>query len=153
MKDIFIDADIANSFPKPSDSIKELINWLIDEDSTANSIIVYSNQLYKEYDDGNKGCVNTNSILYILGTMIKEGRYTKINNKEIQKFMADHCSKFKFSCNYKDRRHFPLIFLSERKMALVKDKKFDSDIRRFPKCGKYNFVAILADDPKDLNYK
>jgi len=152
-KDIFIDASIANTFPKPSESIKELITWLIDEEGTENSFIVFSTELYKEYAGGNIGCQNQNSILYIINKMMADKRYIKIGKNEIDGFINKYCSKFDFTCNKKDRNHFALIFLSDRKMALIKDKKFSNDVKRFPKNGSKNFVAIVECDPQNLNYK
>jgi hypothetical protein len=153
IKDIFIDADIANSFANAPDGWSDFIDWLIDKESKYNSIIVYSNPLYYEYENGNKGCAKEKSILTILDRMIQEGRYTKITNQQIESFKKNFCSKFDFKCNYKDQQHFPLIFLSQRKMGLIKDSKFFSDIKRFPKFGKNCFVATIASIPTDLDYK
>lgn len=151
-KDIFIDADIANAFAGIPDGWGDFIDWLIDKESKYNSIIVYSNALYHEYDNGNKGCAKETSILSILDRMIQEGRYIKITNKQIESFNSTYCTKFDFTCNYKDRQHFALIFLSDRKMALIKDNKFASDVKRFPKNGSNNFIATIASEPNELNY-
>jgi len=144
MKDIFIDADIANRFAKPPDeSYRNLIKWLLKNDKgkpELNAILMLSDKLIGEYKGGNVGCCNVNSIAAILNTVLIELRYVKLKNDDLKHFIKTHITKKiikdVITCNKKDWWHFPLVFYSDRKMAIVFDNKFRNDLLNFPKFSK-----------------
>lgn len=154
MKDIFIDNDIATNFLNPpTDSFKDLINWIKDfksDDITANAYLVVSIKLLKEYLSSNRACFHENSIVQLVNKLTREGRLNNFSNKQIADFKKEHFTKSvhrKLTCNAKDRDHIPIILMSSRKMALSNDGNFSKDLANFP-----GFTVTVSNDPAAINY-
>ena len=155
MKDIFIDADIANTFANTEDQNKlDLINWLLNNEC---AFLVTSNSLRGEYFGGNAGCEKELSIAYIYTQLQKEERLNPIKIDKIKQFQQTHFEWESISCKRSgshDPDHIAAIFLSDRRIALVKDGKFHSDlINFFPKKKVKGKRVTVATCPSKLNYK
>ena len=157
-KDIFIDAQIANTFAGSNlcQHVKDLIDWLltidpINHDNEAH--LVSSQYIRAEYWGGNNHCLKEYSIVSIYTELQKRDRINFKGKEEIEKFKRENISKKKWGklkSKENDKNHIPLVFLSDRKMVLSNDNSFIEDLINFPKFG--NDVK-LARTPKDLNYK
>jgi len=155
MKDIFIDADIANTFANTQDSHKvELIEWLL---KNKDAYLVISNALRGEYINGNTDCDKIYSIRCIYFELQKEDRINPISNEEIKKFQQQFFNWGTITCKRKgshDPEHIACIFLSNRRMAIVKDGKFHKDLLNFhPKKKVKGQKLIVTDCASKLNYK
>lgn len=86
MKDIFIDAEIANGFAIPkNEHIRELINWLFQydkEDKENNAYLLVSEDLRREYFKGNHNCDKNYSIISIYITLQGQDRLIPTTKKK-----------------------------------------------------------------------
>ena len=156
MKDIFIDANIANHFiglVKVNPHYQNLINWLLtmDEDNPDNNAyLVISNELRNEYNRAGN-CTHELSIVFIMDKMLRQGRINPISNSDIKNFCRSCMTKrVRNSFTSDDQHHIPVVLLSNRKMILSDDTNFISDLLNFPKLGN---SVIAARRPENLKYK
>ena len=156
-KDIFIDASIANKFAKPNESYRLLIQWLVridKENPENNAYLVISDKLKAEYWGGNQCCQHEFGIRHIYAILQREGRLIPYSADTIQDFIKKQVlpnkNRLKIRCGKKDWNHFPLIFFSNRKMAIIQDKAFANAVLNFPPFSKN---VIVAHEPHDLDYK
>lgn len=140
MKDIFIDAQIANKFASPpNDCYKRLIRWLLTRDVNSpenDAILMISDKLINEYKGGNIGLNGGTSIGAIVNLLIRQNRYTKIETPDLKNFINRDITKAikrGLQSNQKDWWHFPLVFKSQRKLAIVEDGNFQIDLLNFPR--------------------
>jgi hypothetical protein len=158
MKDIFIDAQIANKFAKPpSEDYKRLISWLYNNDKNNpknNAILMISDKLLIEYKGGNQGCQSATSIVVIINKILIDSRYVKVKSNVINSFVSTKITKKIIKdvllSNKKDWYHFPLVFNSFRKLALVEDKNFANDILNFPRFSK---GVMVFPSPEGVNFE
>jgi hypothetical protein len=155
MKDIFIDTQIAKVFASAEDvNYINLINWLITKDANHpedNAYLVVSAKIVSEYLRSNMHCDKGKSIAAIYNRLMADDRLNPISNNQIREFKRGRdFRRFNFTCNNEDRQHLPVIFLSNRKMALSRDGDFYNDISNFRYEG---IAAIVRRRPQDLHYK
>lgn len=161
-KDIFIDAQIANKFSGDnlSPEYKALINWLLldDKDNPENNAhLLSSKYLFKEYEGGNRGCQHEFSICHIYSILQGQGRINKVENDQIEAFKTQYFSKSiwdNLNCKQGDSDdplHIIIILLSDRRMALIDDDDFITDLINFPKFGKT--VKAQKDLSPKFDYK
>lgn len=155
MKDIFIDNNIAKNFAKADDpEYKKLIKWLLKYDinnPTNNAVLDVSNKLIGEYGRTCSNSYSETSIWVIVDVMTKQGRLNKITNEAIKEFIKRYFKKKvvrHLTCNEEDREFIPVILLSFRKYALVRDHAFACDLRSFP-----GFTVLVEHRPQDLPYE
>lgn len=140
-KDIFIDTEIANTFAGEniSEDYKSLIEWLLSEDDAS---LVSSKYLRTEYFSGNQDCLKVYSISHIYVELQSRGKINLIQPESIEAFKKQFFNDTtwkKLNCKRKnscDPLHIITIFLSDRRMALIKDNAFIDDLINFPKFGK-----------------
>lgn len=157
-RDIFIDNNIASKFNNPADvNYKELTKWLLDNHNIPSSgeddraYLVVSNKLLAEYGRSCSLARGATAITIIVDKLTKDGRLIKINNNQIKDFKAKYFTKTiqkKLQSNTEDREHIPVVLLSNRKYALIRDKKFASDLKNFP-----GFIVLVSDRPENIPYK
>lgn len=141
-KDIFIDAQIANTFPKPPNKhIEELIKWLIkydDNNLQNNAYLIINPKLLLEYTGGNQGCSSPKSILSIMTVLKSKDRLINISTKDIKKIYSKHRKQIdKIKITKIDKEfHIPTLLSEqcERKIALIGDKPFLNAILNFKGC-------------------
>jgi hypothetical protein len=164
IKDIFIDAQIANKFASTTDkSFKELIDWLLsnnEEDRTQNAYLIVSNYLRKEYLGGNQNTQNQFSISNIYAKLMAQDRIITKTNKEIDEFMKKWFSKSIWGCGMNckkggsdDPKHIALILLSERRIAIIDDHDFITDLINFPLRGIKGRTVKASRSPEGFDYK
>lgn len=155
MKDIFIDADIANTFANTTEECKvDLINWLLNDD---NAFLVVTNALRGEYLGGNENCDKEFSISHIYLVLMGMERINPISNQQIKDFQKKHFIWNEITCKRKgshDPDHIAAILLSERKFAIVKDGKFHNDLLNFHPKKKIKGRAItVVNCPSKIDFK
>lgn len=155
MKDIFIDANIAKYFANPLDiEYKKLIIWLIKCDNQKlqnNAFLVICNKLLVEYGRMSSNSNSPTNIWAIVDRMTRQGRTNHIKNEQIKEFKRIHFKKHivkRMRCNNEDRDYIPIVLLSNRKYALVRDVNFKRDLENFP-----GFIVRVERRPQDLPYK
>lgn len=158
MRDIFIDACIANKYfsNPPNDHFKNLIRWLLKRDMEYpenNAYLVVSPKLVNEYIGGCRDSYMAGtSIAVIYNKLLSEDRLNRKTNDEIKTFHQNHFTNKvtkNLRCNAKDRDHLPIVFLSNRKMVLSEDNNFLNDLVNFPGFGKH---VIAAKSPENIPY-
>ena len=109
-------------YDSPKDeSIINLFKWLRKEGA-----LTMSKMLLVEYTrSGNQ------KILVLINELNRKGRYNLIPNQKINSFNKDR--HFKYTCNYKDRSHAKLVFLSYRKKMIANDNALIKDVNSFSK--------------------
>lgn len=156
-KDIFIDNNIASKFNNPADiHYKELIKWLLDNheilsDKDDRAYLVVSSKLLAEYMRSCYAASGATAIPAIINQLTREGRLIKITNKQITDFKQQYFSNKvirNLQSNKEDWDHIPVVMLSDRKYALVRDRKFTFDLNHFPK-----FTVLVCERPEDMPYK
>ncbi len=163
MKDIFIDNEVAILFANTKDEhLLCLIKWLLhkdEENPENNAFLAISNSLRTEYLRSNKDSKKEFSISTIFYTLQQQGRLNGKNNYDIAAFQRTYFSK-KIWKNLKSKRqnsddtsHIALIFLSERRLALIEDNNFIHDVINFPRKGIKGKRVCAKRCPSQLNYK
>lgn len=160
-KDIFIDAQIANKFASPpNEYYSELINWILAEDKTNpnnNAALMLSEKLIQEYIGGNRLSKQGTSIGVMINRIIASQRFNSVGMDIIKDFKRKHIFSCKqkqrgvyLKCNSKDYDHLPLVFYSNRKLAIIDDTGFLYSVLNFPKFSK----GVNAQrSPEKLKYK
>lgn len=95
-RDIFIDNNIAKNFTNPIDpEYKQLIKWLrnFNADLKTDTYLIVSNKLLIEYTATSGNSLSGNSIIAIIGELIKQGRLIKISNEQIKEFKQKYFTK------------------------------------------------------------
>ena len=157
-KDLFIDNNIAKNFSNPQDEeYIKLTKWLINFDSSDNenkdnyAHLVVSNKLLKEYYRTSMNAVSDTAIPAIIDILTREGRLITISNQQIKDFKSTYYSKRverNLRSNKEDREHIPLVLLSDRKFALLRDDNFKYDLEHFA-----GFTVRVEKRPEDLPYE
>ena len=157
MKDIFIDAQVANKFAKPPDEhYSDLSDWLWDNnnsDKNENAHLVVCQKLINDYFRGNRHCAKSRSICSIYDKMMREDRILKKTSKEIEDFQKKYFRWKDIRCKRtgsSDPSLIPLIFLSKRKIGLSDDEHLLYDIINLP---QWKDKAKIERHPKELNYR
>ncbi|MGC4034900.1 MAG: hypothetical protein QM764_02990 [Chitinophagaceae bacterium] len=157
MKDLFIDANIANKFADPPDEdYKNLTDWLWNfnpNNLPDNARLVVCQKLINDYFDGNRHCAKPSSIVVLYDKMLREGRIDKIKKDQIEQFQAKYFNWKSIRCKTagsSDPCLIPLIFLSVRKLGLSEDIDLIYDIQNLP---KWKNKATIKDHPSQLTYK
>lgn len=155
MKDIFIDADIANTFADSKDChIKDLIEWLL---NCKSAFLVLTNGLRSEYYGGNEHCCKEFSIRTIVDKLIKDERINTISNENIRKFQVEFFNWSSISSKRKgskDPEHIAAVLLSDRRFAIVKDDKLFNDLLNFRPKKKLKGKSItVVNCPSKIDYK
>ncbi len=158
-KDIFIDNNIAKNFANPADKeYKKLIRWLLKFDNNIdfeqNAHLVLSQKIRNEYLESSSGAKSVSNIVVIVSKLIKQGRVNEFSNTEIKEFQQKYFSSkvkkqfkdFRLETN-RDSNHIPIILKSDRKKALIIDKKFKEIVNNFP-----GFKAKAESKPKEEFY-
>ena len=112
---------------------------------------VVSNALIKEYISSSQNCEIPTSIPVIVDKLTREDRLNKISNGDIKKFQKLYFTKSvlkNLRSNKKDHQHIPIVFLSNRKIALTTDINFTYDLSHFTK-----HTCIVEDEPNKIDYK
>jgi hypothetical protein len=159
MKDIFVDAQIANLFAEPpNEHYVKFICWLTgkkEENYAGEGYLVLSNKLINEYIGGCRLSSKETSIGAIIDLLIKKNRYNKFSAKEIKDFQSKHFSK-KLWNELKSKRsgscdpdHIAIVLLSSRKMALSQDENLIHDLLNFPKFKK---KVVVGRSPEKVPY-
>lgn len=152
MKDLFIDNNLAKNFCTPIDKeFKKLLEWIQNNEEKNNTnkhALVISAKLFNEYVASTGHSKSPTNIVFLVNTLIAQGRIKKITNQQIKDFKATHYKKsLKLLSNAKDQDHIPTVFLSDRKYVLTADKNFTSDLTTFP-----GFTALVSKRPENLPY-
>ena len=123
-KDIVLDTNVIRLYDKPKDPvIAQLFAWLV-----SSGTLAVSQKLVNEYyGTGNRQVA---ALLLFLG---REVRLQRISTSAISKFASDR--HYQYTCNYKDRDHARLTFLSTRKKLVSFDGKLVKDVNGFRKVG------------------
>jgi hypothetical protein len=157
-KDLFIDNNIAKNFSNPQDEeYIKLTKWLIkfnssdigNKDNYAH--LVVSKKLLVEYYRTSMGATSDTAIPIIIEKMQREGRLILISNQQIKDFKSAHYSsrvERTLRSNNEDREHIPLVLLSDRKFALLRDDNFKYDLEHFA-----GFTVRVEKRPEDLPYE
>ena len=156
-KDIFIDNNIASKFSNPQDKeYIKLTQWLLkfDENDIENkdnyAHLVVSQKLLVEYYRSAMAASSDTSIPMIINKLQSQGRLNNISNQDIRDFQTSHFTnavKRKLRSNNEDRKHIPLVLLSDRKYALTRDDNFKYDLENFS-----GFNVRVEKKPSNLPY-
>jgi len=161
-KDIFIDAQIANTFaghPNLENEYLDLITWLTTNNANPNenAHLVVSKDLRQEYLGGNQHCNHKFSIANIYFQLQKENRLHLIKSEDMEAFENRYFTQViwkNLKCKgnqSKDPNHIKIILLSHRRLALIKDENLLNDLLGFPKFGKTCIAKRSIDN--EFNYK
>jgi len=121
-KDIVVDTSVMRLYDSPKDDVfKKLFQWL-----RLNGTLTMSKKLLLEY-----GRSGQRKIFILINELQRKGRYNLIRNKTLEAFTRDR--HFKYTCNYKDKYHAKLVFLSHRKRLIAFDNPLIHDVNSFPK--------------------
>jgi hypothetical protein len=139
-RDIVIDNNIMSLYDSPKDeNIKMLFRWLREEGT-----LTASKNLIKEYrQSGNQ------KLVILINELNRKGRYLLITKSEIDSFKIDR--HFNYTCNYKDREHAKLVFLSIRKRLIANDNKLVHDVNSFKKVN--GIKPCACKNPQNCCYK
>ncbi|RZK05980.1 MAG: hypothetical protein EOO43_21930, partial [Flavobacterium sp.] len=86
MRDIFVDANMASHFSKPSKEFKDFIEWLLFDDKkdpTKNAYMVGSSFIAKEYGKCNQNCKQPYSILNVYLTLMSKNRLNIFSKSDL----------------------------------------------------------------------
>jgi len=159
MKDIFVDTQIANKyFPKPIGHFEEFVKWLQKRDvehPENDAYLVVSPYLITEYFKSSSGgsYKSGSSITAIYNLLQSQGRLNPKSKQDIEAFQKKHFTptiKKAVKKAKKDCNHIPIIFLSNRKLALIEDKEFCKALNCF---NKFHHLLTVAQSPEKLPYK
>jgi hypothetical protein len=121
-KDIVLDTNVMRLYDKPKDQIFVLLfKWL-----RTKGTLTMSRKMLNEYGGSGK-----QPIFVLINELQREGRYNLVTNQALQNFNADR--HFNYTCNFKDRNHARLVFLSYRKLLVAFDDKLTEDVNKFKK--------------------
>lgn len=121
-KDIVIDTNVMRLYDSPKDDVfKKFFHWI-----RSKGILTMSRKLLLEY-----GGSGNQKIFVLINELQRKGRYNLIGNKTLKTFTRDR--HFKYTCNYKDKHHAKLVFLSHRKRLIAFDDRLIGDVNSFPK--------------------
>ena len=139
-KDIFLDSNIVKNFSNPLDiEYKKLFQWI----STIGYLVV-SQKLLVEY-----GRTNQN-LSVLVNKLLAEGRLIKFESKDMNAIRFDKKTLKSLKSNVEDRNHLKVILLSDRKIAIIIDKKFRDDVNGFPKYNGIKPQAVAR--PEEIKY-
>jgi hypothetical protein len=154
LKDIFIDNDCAKNFANPLDpEYKRLIIWLIAYNPLRlgdNAYLVINQRILNEYNRTSGLATSSTNIIVVIEKLKREGRLEKISNHDIRDFKRQHFTKGvsrRFTCNHADQDNIAAVLISDRKMALSRDKNFLASLQSVP-----GFITHVARRPQDLQY-
>jgi|SRR5579862_7757068 len=144
LKDIFVDTNLAKNFCTPVDpELKEFIRWLFYQGS-----LVVTNKVLREYCEACQGAASQSSILVIIAHQTKKRRLVKFTNNNLLEVSFTKAELRIIKCNREDHEHLKAVYLSKRKMALTRDKKFAKDVVSLPR-----IRGMAAPRPQDLPYR
>ncbi len=122
MKDIVIDTNVIRLYDTPADPrFKALFIWL----SSSGTLSVSKKLLNEYFGTGNR------LLAPLINRLIAGKRFVAIESSEIKAFTLDR--HFRYTCNYKDRWHARLVFLTTRKRLVSFDIPLVKDVNRFRK--------------------
>jgi hypothetical protein len=140
-KDIFLDSNIVKNFSNPLDiEYKKLFQWI----STIGYLVV-SQKLLVEY-----GRTNQN-LSVLVNKLLADGRLIKFESKELNKIKFKKSILKTLKSNTEDQLHMKVILLSDRKIAIIIDKNFRSDVNNYPKFKGIKPQAVAR--PEEINYE
>ncbi len=163
-KDIFIDATLASKFVSTKDPLLiELINWLDDNTQKGDDIhyLLATDYIRKEYYDGNQNCSQYYCMGMIYSRLQQQERLNLKTKKEIEAFQKKYFTKkiwnkhltCKTNCKGEksnDPEHIASILMSDRKIAIIEEDAFRTDLVTFPVLGE---EVTAVDCPSKVNYK
>jgi len=140
-KDIFLDSNIVKNFSNPLDEeYKKLFQWI----STIGYLAI-SQKLLVEYG-------RTNQNLSVLVNRLQaDGRLIKFQSQDLNTIRFDKKTLKNLKSNREDQLHLKVILLSDRKIAIIIDKKFRDDVNGFPKYNGIKPQAVAR--PEEIDYK
>jgi hypothetical protein len=143
-KDIFVDTNIAKNFSNPlSDEYKNFIAWLNETGS-----LVISNKLLAEYGRSFAHSLSSTSMWVIINHLTRTGRLIKISSAQLDALIIPKRVQRRLESNFADHVHLKTVLLSNRKLAVVGDKRLRDDINNYPGGG-----ASAAACPSALSYQ
>ena len=122
LKDVVVDTNVIRLYETPDDPIiKAFFLWIRDH----GTLTVSKKLLVEYFGIGNRdlaGLINRLSVV---------GRLKQIDASYLRAFSDDR--HYTYTCNYKDRWHARLVFLSVRKLLVAGDKNLINDVNGFRK--------------------
>ena len=119
-EDIVIDTDCFY-VPKGNPAFKQLFEWL-----SSKGTLTVSQKLLNEYSR-----TGSPFIAVLLDRLGRDDRLLRVQTQELKAFKMN--KHYRFSCNYEDRWHARLVFVSYRKLLVSLDKRLVKDVNRFKK--------------------
>ena len=142
--DLFVDSNVSGHFAKPVRAdYKTLIEWLRDE-----GCLVVCQSLIKEYHDAVQGSQVPTTLVALVNKLQRGGRLRRFSKKELQAFSLREHVRRRLRSNRADHDLIKVVMLSDRKLALSKDRKLAQDINDFP-----GFDARCEDAPSKMPYR
>lgn len=131
--DIVIDANVMCLYDAPADPrMQGLFRWV----ATTGSLAL-SNQLIAEY-----GRTGNRLIGVLVDHLTRLQRLNKISNGLIKSFTLD--AHYPYKCNRADIPHARLVFLSDRKRLVSRDKHLVTDVAGFRRVNGVQPVACFV---------
>ncbi len=140
--DLFVDSNVSGHFAKPvRTDYKTLIEWLHDE-----GCLVVCPSLIREYHDAVRGSSVPTTLVAIVNRLQRDDRLRRFSKKELQAFPLREHVRRQLRSNRADHDLIKVVMLSDRKLALSKDRKLAQDINDFP-------GARCEDAPSKIPYR
>ena len=104
--------------------------------------------LIKEYHAAVQGSTAQNTLVAIVNKLQRDGRLRRFSKKELQAFPLPKSVRRRLRSNRADHELIKVVMLSDRKLALSKDRRLAQDINDFP-----GFDARCEDAPSKIPYR
>ena len=138
-KDIVIDTNVMRLYASAKDkTFKVFFRWLRFEGT-----LTMSRKLLTEYGRSNQ------NILILVNELQRKGRYNLISNDDLQSYDGDR--HFNYTCNYKDKLHARLVFLSKRKRLISFDIRLSNDVNSYKRIE--GIKPCACNNPRECCYE